>query len=68
MRIHCGCRAAQRVAVLSLGVIINTFAASPAWAVDLTRLVNFQIGPQRLSTALLEFSTKPECKSLWAPR
>ncbi len=56
MRIHCGCRAAQRVALLSLGVIINTFAASPAWAVDLTRLVNFQIGPQRLSTALLEFS------------
>jgi iron complex outermembrane receptor protein len=60
-------RIAHRLSVLSLAVVVINFAATSAWAVDLARKIDFEIRPQRLSTALLEFSHQAKVQIIVGP-
>jgi outer membrane receptor protein involved in Fe transport len=60
-------RLAQRLPVSVLAVIIITSAAHAVWAVDLNRQLNFRIGPQRLATALIEYSHQAHVQIIIGP-
>src|SRR5258706_13008598 len=60
-------RASARIANIRLAAMMMCFVLAPAWAVDLTRQVHFSIGPQRLSTALLEFSHQAKVQIIVGP-
>src|SRR5258708_16238716 len=60
-------RASARIANIRLAAMMMCFALAPAWAVDLTRQVHFSIGPQRLSTALLQFSHQAKVQIVVGP-
>ncbi len=48
-------------------VAISILASTAVWAADLSRPVNFQIPPQRLSRALLEFSHQARMQIIAGP-
>ncbi len=52
---------------MRLVLIIKFLAGSPAWAVDLTRPINFQIPPQQLTRALLDFSHQAHVQIIVGP-
>ena len=60
-------RASARIANIRLAAMMMCFVLAPAWAVDLTRQVHFSIGPQRLSTALIEFSHQAKVQIIVGP-
>ena len=60
-------RLAQQLPASALAVIIITFTANAVWAVDLNRQLNFQIGPQRLATALIEYSHQAHVQIIIGP-
>jgi len=57
----------RQTLAVSLALILISFASTPARAVDLTQQVNFSIPPQRLSTALLEFSHQAKVQVIVGP-
>src|ERR1700676_4044732 len=56
MGLKCLNNIAQPFAILRAAAIVIAFSAAPVCAVDLAQQINFNIPPQRLATALLEFS------------
>jgi outer membrane receptor protein involved in Fe transport len=56
-----------RFSAATLVLAILTVATSEAWAVDLTQQIDFKIPPQRLSTALLEFSHQAKVQIVVGP-
>jgi hypothetical protein len=56
-----------RFSAASLVLAILMIATSEAWAVDLTQQIDFKIPPQRLSTALLEFSHQAKVQIVVGP-
>jgi outer membrane receptor protein involved in Fe transport len=63
----CFCASAQIGGKRLAAMLLLCFALTPAWAVDLTRQVDFHIGPQRLSTALLAFSHQAKVQIIAGP-
>jgi len=55
--------------LLRAAIVFPIFAAAinPAWAVDLSQRVAFDIGPQKLSAALLAFSHQAKLQVVVAP-
>jgi outer membrane receptor protein involved in Fe transport len=48
-------------------ILTTSLAAAPAWALNLTQQVSFNIPPQRLSAALLEFSHEAKVQIVVGP-
>ena len=63
-----GCyRMTQRFSFVGVALTVMFLTTTPAWAVDLTQQVSFSIRPQRLATALLEFSHQARVQIVVGP-
>ena len=60
-------RLTRWVSMQGVAVFLLLAAAAPAWAVDLAQQVSFSIPPQRLATALLEFSHQARVQIVVGP-
>jgi iron complex outermembrane receptor protein len=60
-------RMRQRVSMTGAALIVLFLTTAPTWAVDLTQQVSFSIRPQRLATALLEFSHQARVQIVVGP-
>jgi iron complex outermembrane recepter protein len=60
-------RMTRRVSMRGVALLVILVTAAPAWAVDLTQQVSFSIPPQRLATALLEFSHQARVQIVVGP-
>ena len=62
------CRGPRRAySVVSLAFCVGILLGFPVWAVNLDEKVDFSIPPQRLSTALLEFSHQAKVQVIIGP-
>jgi iron complex outermembrane recepter protein len=60
-------RITQRPSIVGVALTVLFLTTTPAWAVDLTQQVTFSIRPQRLATALLEFSHQARVQIVVGP-